>query len=98
MNDSELRSYEVKLRSRRVRKEIDSLNQPDYRRVVDTLKELSINPRPFGCEKLTHDIYRVRVGNWRIIYIIDQVNKKVEVGGIRRRSERTYRDVEDLFR
>ena len=34
----------------------------------------------------------------RIIYLIDEGNKRIEVGGIRRRSERTYRGIEGLFR
>jgi len=74
------------------------LQEIDYRRVVARLATLANDPRPQQCEKLYDDIYRVRVGDIRIIYLIDEENRRVEVGGIRRRSERTYRRIEDLFR
>ena len=74
------------------------MQETDYRRVVARLATLANDPRPQQCEKLYDDIYRVRVGDIRIIYLIDEGNRRVEVGGIRRRSERTYRRIEDLFR
>ncbi|MSQ25148.1 MAG: hypothetical protein EXR49_02575 [Dehalococcoidia bacterium] len=55
-------------------------------------------PRPMGCEKLYDGVYRVRLGDWRIIYLIDEENRRVDVGGIRRRGERTYKGIDDLFR
>lgn len=89
--------YEVRLRSKRVRRELDSLLKTDYERVLIKLKKLADNPRPPGYEKLYDDIYRVRVGEIRIIYLIDGANKRVDVGAIRRRSERTYKGIEGLF-
>ncbi|MBI4198785.1 MAG: type II toxin-antitoxin system RelE/ParE family toxin [Chloroflexi bacterium] len=90
-------SYAVRLRNRRVRREMDALREPDHRRVLAALRRLADQPRPNGCEKLYDDVYRVRVGDWRIIYQVDENNRRVEVGGIRRRSEGTYKGIEDLF-
>jgi mRNA interferase RelE/StbE len=73
------------------------LQGPDYERVIGVLRRLAEEPRPAGCEKLYDDVYRVRVGDWRVIYLVDESNRRVEVGGVRRRSERTYRGVQDLF-
>ena len=98
MSTNEPPTFQVRFRSRRVQREVDSLQETDYRRVVTRLKALATDPRPQGCEKLYDDIYRVRVGDMRIIYLIDEGNKRIEVGGIRRRSERTYRGIESLFR
>jgi len=97
MNPSGLPGYAVRLRSRRVRREMDALREPDYRRVLASMRALADQPRPAGCEKLYDDVYRIRVGDWRIIYMVDEKNRRIEVGGIRRRSERTYRGIEDLF-
>ena len=98
MSANEQPTFEVRLRSRRVQRELDGLQETDYQRVAARLKALANDPRPQGCEKLYDDIYRVRVGDIRIIYLIDEENKRIEVGGIRRRSERTYRGIEGLFR
>ena len=90
--------FEVRLRSRRVQRELDSLQKTDYQRVIIRLRMLTNVPRPQGCEKLYDDIYRVRVGGIRIIYLIDEANRRIEVGGIRHRSESTYRGIEGLFK
>jgi mRNA-degrading endonuclease RelE of RelBE toxin-antitoxin system len=42
--------------------------------------------------------FRSRVWDFRIIYLIDEEGKRIEVGEIGRRSERTYKGFEDLFR
>jgi len=90
--------FEVRLRSRRVQRELGSLQKTDYQRVVIELRTLANVPRPQGCEKLYDDIYRVRVGGIRIIYLIDEANRHIEVGGIRHRSKNTYRGIEGLFK
>ena len=98
MSANEQPAFEVRLRSGRVRRELDSLQEADYQRVIARLRALADAPRLQGCEKLYDDIYRVRVGDIRIIYLVDEGNKRIEVGGIRRRSERTYRGIEGMFR
>ena len=98
MNTNEQPVFEVRLRSRRVQEELDVLQEADYERVVIKLRALANAPRPRGCEKLYDAIYRVRVGDFRIIYFIDEKSERIEVGGIRLRTERTYKRIEKLFR
>ena len=90
--------FEVRLRSKRVQRELDGLQEVDHERIVAKLRALANDPRPQGCEKLYDSIFRVRVGGFRIIYLVDEGNRRIEVGGIRRRSEKTYKGIEELFR
>ena len=98
MSANEQPAFEVRLRSKKVQRELDNLQETDYQRVTTRLRALANAPRTQGCEKLYDDIYRVRVGDIRIIYLIDEGNNRVEVGGIHRRSERTFKGIEGLFR
>ena len=72
--------FEIRLRSRRVQRELDSLQETDYQRVTAKLRALANVPRPQGCEKLYDAIYRVRVGDIRIIYLVGKANRRIEVG------------------
>lgn len=52
-------------------KEIAALPLKDRRRVVERIARLAEDPRPLGCEKLSNDDkYRIRQGNYRILYQI----------------------------
>ena len=65
-------------------KEIEALPKPDRRRIVGKITSLSRDPRPPGVEKLSgHDQYRIRQGDYRILYEIqdsDLVVVVVKVG------------------
>ena len=54
-------------------KEIEKIRtQKDRRRVVKKIRSLADDPRPRGCEKLSgKELYRVRQGNYRIVYSIE---------------------------
>ena len=63
-------------------KEIDTVGQKkDRQRIVLRIQSLGENPRPFGCEKLSGhlDRYRVREGNYRILYSIDDEKFLVDI-------------------
>lgn len=90
--------YQVRLRSKRVRKQLDDIPSSHFHLVDAKLIALRENPRPRGCRKLVDDIYRVRAGAYRIIYHIDDAERLVDVGKVARRTERTYKNIEELFR
>jgi mRNA interferase RelE/StbE len=55
---------------------------------------LALDPRPPGSTKLSGtDLWRLRVGDMRVIYAIDDAISLVVVLGVARRSESTYRRV-----
>jgi len=51
-------------------KSLDKVPLPFRRRVLDAMKELRSNPRPAGVVKLAGDdnLWRIRVGNYRVVY------------------------------
>jgi mRNA interferase RelE/StbE len=72
-------SYEVFI-LRRAQKELAGLPKTDYERVRDAVAALSENPRPAGCKKLVaREGWRIRSGDYRIIYEIDDAQKRVTV-------------------
>ena len=61
-------------------KEIEALPKQNRRRIVAKITSLSRDPRPPGCEKLSgHDQYRLRQGNYRILYEIQDLDLIVVV-------------------
>lgn len=61
-------------------KDIEAIPKRDRRRIVAKITSLSIDPRPPGCEKLSrHDQYRLRQGNYRILYEIQDLDLIVVV-------------------
>jgi mRNA interferase RelE/StbE len=61
-------------------------------RIVARLENLASNPRPPGCKKLKggENQWRIRVGDYRVVYTIDDTKLLVEVTRIRHRSEAYY--------
>lgn len=60
----------------------------DLEKMVTKLKNLAQQPRPHGCEKLEgQERYRVKQGDWRAVYSIDDQAKAVMVFKIGNRRE-----------
>ena len=84
--------YKVEFLDHRVERELDRVPEPDYSRVAVALLRLEVTPRPAGCLKLRGlEGWRIRVGNWRIIYHINDDDAVVTIVAIKRRREDTYR-------
>ncbi|HXE52167.1 MAG TPA: type II toxin-antitoxin system RelE/ParE family toxin [Tepidisphaeraceae bacterium] len=62
-------------------KQLADLTKSLQRRIVEKLAQLETEPRMSGTVKLTgaRNCYRVRVGNYRIVYAIDDANNTVHV-------------------
>jgi mRNA interferase RelE/StbE len=53
-------------------KEIERLPSKDRRAILEKIESLSENPRPYDCKKLSaQEKYRVRCGDYRILYSIE---------------------------
>ena len=67
----------------------------DAARLRGPILALAIEPRPSGTVKLTGtDFWRLRLGELRIVYLIDDDERLVVVLKVARRSESTYRRIE----
>jgi len=54
------------------KKVLHKLPAPLARRLLAALHALEADPRPHGCVKLTgHDLWRIGVGEWRVIHAIE---------------------------
>lgn len=58
-------------------------------RIFPKIAELAINPRPVGCTKLVGEdqLWRIRIGDYRVIYSIEDAQQTVDVMVIRHRSK-----------
>lgn len=74
-----MEKYELRIKPS-AKKEIDALPKQDRQHVVRRIQELATDPRPTGCLRLAgSDLYRIRQGNYRIIYSIDQTEVVVVI-------------------
>lgn len=71
-------------------------------KIIDKVKSLSDEPRPFGkkpFKKLTLPVslykytaqYRIRIGDYRVLYDIDDTKKIVWILALRKRGKKTYK-------
>lgn len=81
-------SYGVALTSSAA-KELKKLSRQLVARIAPRLETLASDPRPPGCRKLQggNREWRIRVGDYRVVYTIDDAKLLVEVTRIRHRSE-----------
>jgi len=79
--------YRVDLRAR-AEKEIDALAPALKRRVLEAIAALAVDPRPAGVQKLAaNGGYRVRVGDYRIVFEIDDARQCATVVRVRHRRD-----------
>jgi len=71
-------NYDIVLKSS-AQEELDALDNGIFRRIDRKVLALSETPRPPGCKKLKgyKDHWRIRVGDWRVVYIIDDSAKRI---------------------
>jgi mRNA interferase RelE/StbE len=79
--------YKVFLR-RSAADELGRIPKKDLVRLIERVGSLANEPRPHGCEKISAlDRYRVRQGDYRVVYAIDDREKTVDIVKIGHRSD-----------
>ncbi len=80
--------YEVLLESR-AQRNLRRLSAEVFKRIMRAIRALGQTPRPAGCRKIvdSETDWRIRVGDYRIIYEIDDVARVVRVMYVRHRRD-----------
>ena len=79
--------YRIEIKKSAI-KELNTIPRKDLKKIVLKISSLSDDPRPKGCVKLSGmERYRIRQGNYRILYSIDDEILVVYVVKIRHRKE-----------
>ena len=75
--------------ARSARKELQNLDPQVARRILREIGALTANPRPSGVVKLEGaiDLWRCRVGEWRVVYRISDQDRLVDIVAVRHRKD-----------
>ena len=74
---------------KKVKNDLDILNKNDLKRILNCLVSLKTESRPKGVKKLkgSDDFWRIRIGNYRIVYEINDDEEIVIILRIKHRKE-----------
>ena len=87
------KSYKI-IVPNRVGKQLKRIPEGDRKQIVKVIKTLRNSPYPERIEKLTRNVYRMRVRRYRVIYKVIESERKIILGRVVKRNEYTYRGIE----
>ena len=75
--------------ARSARKELEDLPSKVSGRIMEMIEKLQVDPRPPGCKKLedSGNLWRVRRGDYRVLYGIDDAQRTVDILAVRHRGD-----------
>ena len=84
---------------KRVEKVLAQVSPDTCQKILDIFEELAVQPRPMGISKIKPPLevgrflcqYRIRIGDLRLLYDIDDKSKTVWIVALRKRNEDTYK-------
>lgn len=70
-------------------RDLKRLTSKLFYRIISKIKALAENPRPSGCRKITGSKadWRIRIGHYRVIYEIDDTEKRIKIMRVRHRKD-----------
>jgi len=81
-----MRNYTI-IFTRSARKELERLHINLIARILPRIEALANNPYPRGCQKVRgNNLWRIRVGDYRVIYAVDEVKQIVDISSTPKRS------------
>jgi mRNA interferase RelE/StbE len=84
--------YEIEYH-RQIFKDLDKIPGNFAEKIIKVIKELAGEPFPWGYKKISGKLnaYRVRVGDYRVIYIVSQQENKIRIIRVRHRKDVYHR-------
>jgi mRNA interferase RelE/StbE len=83
-----MEGYRVSLRRSVLKKDLARIPKEDVRRIIAAIRSLAGDPRPHGVQKLSgQERYRIRQGNYRIVYSVQDEERSVWVVRVGHRRE-----------
>jgi mRNA interferase RelE/StbE len=75
--------------ARSARRELEGLDATVARRIISRVEALATDPRPRGCVKLqgAADLWRIRIGDYRVVYSLGDNERLVDIRVVRHRSD-----------
>ncbi len=75
--------------TRSARKELEALDNKTLQKILPKIESLEKEPRPTNCRKLQgeENLWRIRIGGYRVIYSVYDKKRVVDILAIRHRSE-----------
>ena len=61
-------TYRIETVSSRIKRELRRIPPSERQRIAEAVQALADNPRPSGVRQLEPGVYRLRVGDYRVIY------------------------------
>jgi len=80
--------YNVRLK-KSAEKDLRRIEKSRVPSLIAAIEKLEENPRPQGCRKLvgSDNSYRIRIGDYRVVYLVDDAVYVVEVERVRHRKD-----------
>ena len=90
-------NYRIETVNSRIKRELLRIPPLNRQRIAEAVQTLADDPRPPGVKQLELSVYRLRVGDYRVIYKVFDDEKVILIGRVAHRSENTYRALRRLF-
>lgn len=70
-------------------KQLFRLPSLEVKRIASKIKALALNPKPIGCKKISGSLnnWRIRVGDYRVVYEINEKEQVVRIWRVKHRRE-----------
>ena len=75
--------------ARSARRELEALDSSIISRILSKIETLAVHPRPHGSKKLSGEkhLWRIRIGDYRVIYSILDKERRIDITAVRHRRE-----------